>query len=49
MRLGSAAAYDVRGRFSADGLADAVQGLYDELLAPVGEKLLRAVLDDGPR
>jgi len=45
LRLGSAAAYDVRGRFSADGMIDAVSDLYDKLLAPVGEKLLRTVLD----
>jgi glycosyltransferase involved in cell wall biosynthesis len=46
MRFGSAAAYDVRGRFSADGMVDAVQDVYDEVLAPMGEKLLRVWTDD---
>jgi glycosyltransferase involved in cell wall biosynthesis len=43
-RLGSAAAYDVRGRFSADGLLEAVQTLYDEVLAGPAERLVRGVL-----
>ena len=43
-RLGSASAYDVRGRFSADALLEGVQELYDEVLAPRGERLARSVL-----
>jgi len=42
-RLGSASAYDVRGRFSADALLEGVQELYDEVLAPRGERLARSV------
>ena len=42
-RLGAAAAYDVRGRFSADALLDAVQDLYDEVLSPRVERLARRV------
>jgi glycosyltransferase involved in cell wall biosynthesis len=38
-RLGSAAAYDVRGRFSADALLDAVQDLYHDVLSPRLERL----------
>ena len=50
MRLGSAAAYDVRARFSADGMTDAIQDLYDELQLPLterlGERLLGALLEE---
>jgi glycosyltransferase involved in cell wall biosynthesis len=45
-RLGAAAAYDVRGRFSADGLLDAVQDVYDEVRASPAERLLGAFLRD---
>jgi glycosyltransferase involved in cell wall biosynthesis len=49
-RLGSAAAYDVRGRFSADGLLEGLQELYDEVLSPRAERLARSVLGaDGAR
>ena len=40
-RLGSAAAYDVRGRFSADALLDAVQDLYDSVLSSRLDRLGR--------
>jgi len=42
-RLGAAAAYDVRGRFSADALLDAVHDLYDEVLSPRLERLAHRV------
>jgi glycosyltransferase involved in cell wall biosynthesis len=42
-RLGAAAAYDVRGRFSADGLLEAVQDVYDEVLAGRMDRLARRV------
>jgi glycosyltransferase involved in cell wall biosynthesis len=46
VRLGSAAAYDVRGRFSADGLLDAVQDLYDEVLESRLERAGQRVADE---
>jgi glycosyltransferase involved in cell wall biosynthesis len=46
VRLGSAAAYDVRGRFSADGLLEAVQDLYDEVLESRLERAGKRVADE---
>jgi hypothetical protein len=43
-RLGSAAVYDVRGRFSAEALLAAVQDLYHEVLAGPRQWLLSALL-----
>jgi len=45
-RLGSAAAYDVRGRFSADALLEAVQDLYDGVLASPVQRLAALATDE---
>jgi glycosyltransferase involved in cell wall biosynthesis len=45
-QLGAAAAYDVRGRFSADGLLEAIQDVYDEVLTGHMDRLARRVASE---